>query len=52
MEKSLPGEALSKSANYTESALTGQIFDANLLILELNFGILTRSAGATNGFAQ
>jgi hypothetical protein len=32
MEKSLPEEALSKSANYTESALPGQIFGANPLI--------------------
>jgi hypothetical protein len=52
MEKSLQGEALSKRANYTESALPDQIFCANLLIVDMNSGILLRIAGAANGFAQ
>src|SRR6478672_1062010 len=39
-------------ANYTESALPGQIFDAKLLILYSNSGTHPRNAGTANGFAQ
>jgi hypothetical protein len=52
MEKSLLEEALSKTANYTESALQDQIFRANPLIVGTNSGILPRISGVANGFAQ
>jgi len=52
MEKSLLDGALSKSANYTESMLRGQIFGGKPLIPETNSGIPETSAGAAEGFAQ
>jgi len=52
MEKSLLEKALSRSANYTESAHAGQILLANLLIRYMNSRFRSFSTGSTGGFAQ
>jgi hypothetical protein len=52
MEKSLLEEALSKSANYTESTEPGQIFDGKPLIPEINSRARPRHAGVMRRFAQ
>jgi hypothetical protein len=52
MEKSLLGEALLKSADYTESARPGQILVANALIHFQNSADRPKHAGVTRRFAQ